>query len=215
MLTHGGIWSAIDALADRYGYSPSGLAKRSGLDSTAFNKSKRFSPDGRPRWPSTESLSKILAATGATPAEFLRYSKADTDAVAAKTAPPRPIPLIGFAEAGKGGYFDDAGFPAGDGWEQIEVPGRVSSSAYALRVHGDSMLPLYQDGGILVVDPETTIRRGDRIVARTQDGEVMVKTLQRKSSTAVELLSLNPEHPPRKFDPRQIEWMARVVWASQ
>ena len=63
MLSHERIWSAIDALAARHGLSPSGLARRAGLDPTTFNKSKRNAADGRPRWPSTESLSKILDAT--------------------------------------------------------------------------------------------------------------------------------------------------------
>ena len=58
----------------------------------------------------------------------------------------------GFAQAGAGGYFDDAGFPAGQGWDQIELPGRRANGAYALQVQGDSMLPLYRDGDVL---PET------------------------------------------------------------
>src|SRR5690606_8708105 len=64
-LTHPQVWNAIDRLAARYGYSASGLAKKSGLDPTSFNKSKRVTPEGRPRWPSTESIAKILHATGA------------------------------------------------------------------------------------------------------------------------------------------------------
>ena len=52
---------ALDRLAARAKLSPSGLAKRSGLDPTTFNKSKRITPDGRPRWPSTESVAKALA----------------------------------------------------------------------------------------------------------------------------------------------------------
>lgn len=63
MLSHDDIWTAIDRLAASNGYSPSGLAKRAGLDPTSFNKSKRVSPDGKLRWPSTESISKILAVT--------------------------------------------------------------------------------------------------------------------------------------------------------
>lgn len=63
MLTHDDIWTAIERLAASNGYSPSGLAKRAGLDPTSFNKSKRVSPDGKPRWPSTESISKILTVT--------------------------------------------------------------------------------------------------------------------------------------------------------
>ena len=71
MLSHERVWAAIDALAERYSLSASGLAKRAGLDSTAFNKSKRQSSDGRPRWPSTESLAKIIEATGSSLDEFL------------------------------------------------------------------------------------------------------------------------------------------------
>ncbi|MCY3752801.1 MAG: helix-turn-helix transcriptional regulator, partial [Alphaproteobacteria bacterium] len=64
MLTHSEVWAAIDALADHHGLSVSGLAKRSGLDATTFNRSKRTTRGGRPRWPSTESISKAMAATG-------------------------------------------------------------------------------------------------------------------------------------------------------
>ena len=56
MYTHRDIWRAIDRLAQTFGYSPSGLAKQAGLDPTSFNKSKRQSADGKPRWPSTESI---------------------------------------------------------------------------------------------------------------------------------------------------------------
>ena len=72
MLSHDRVWAAIDALAARHGMTASGLARKAGLDATSFNKSKRTSPEGRDRWPSTESISKILRATGATLEDFLR-----------------------------------------------------------------------------------------------------------------------------------------------
>jgi phage repressor protein C with HTH and peptisase S24 domain len=56
------LWQAIDLLAERAGLSTSGLARKAGLDATSLNPSKRVSPDGRERWPSTETLSKLLAA---------------------------------------------------------------------------------------------------------------------------------------------------------
>ena len=69
-LNHDRVWSAIDALARRYGLSTSGLAKRAGLDPTAFNRSKRIMAEGRPRWPTTESIAKVLEATGASFEDF-------------------------------------------------------------------------------------------------------------------------------------------------
>ena len=70
MFTHEQIWHGLDQLASAKGYSPSGLAKRAGLDPTSFNKSKRQSPEGKPRWPSTESLAKVLSVTDSTLADF-------------------------------------------------------------------------------------------------------------------------------------------------
>ncbi|HKJ74523.1 MAG TPA: helix-turn-helix transcriptional regulator, partial [Alphaproteobacteria bacterium] len=72
MLTHKAIWKAIDELAASHGLSTSGLARRGGLDPTAFNVSKRHSRDGKPRWPSSESIAKILDATGASIDDFAR-----------------------------------------------------------------------------------------------------------------------------------------------
>ena len=77
MIKHEDIWKAIDRLAEEHGYSPSGLARKAGLDPTSFNKSKRFSPEDKPRWPSTESIAKILAVTGTTMCDFAALVEAD------------------------------------------------------------------------------------------------------------------------------------------
>ncbi|WP_043622388.1 helix-turn-helix transcriptional regulator [Ensifer sp. ZNC0028] len=217
MLSHGTIWHAIDTLAERHQLSPSGLARRAGLDPTSFNKSKRRSADGRERWPSTESIAKVLEATGATMDQFTSLLQPDGATAPSEPVAAAAIPLIGFAQAGAGGYFDDGGFPAGQGWDVIDFPtdAEKRSGTYALGVQGDSMLPLYRDGDILIVDPGAPIRRGDRVVVKTQEGEVMAKVLTRQTPRVIELLSLNPEHPNRSFETSQIEWIARIIWASQ
>ncbi|PZU93981.1 MAG: DNA-binding protein [Chelatococcus sp.] len=209
MLTHDQIWGAIDSLAQRYGFTASGLARKAGLDATTFNRSKRVGPDGRERWPSTESISKILAATGASFDEFMSV------VLRRDVAPPRTIPLIGFAQAGSGGFFDDGGFPVGSGWEEVAFPGVSDDKAYALEISGDSMLPLYRDGDTIIVSPSAAVRRGDRVVVKTAEGEVLVKQLRRQTAKTVELASLNPEHPDRAIALADIAFMARVIWASQ
>ena len=114
MLTHQHVWAAVDALAERYGLTASGLARKAGLDATTFNKSKRRTGDGRLRWPSTESISKILQATGASLEDFLGMASGRGEST-------RRVPLIGLAQAGDGGFFDDAGFPVGAGWDEIDI----------------------------------------------------------------------------------------------
>ncbi|PST27244.1 helix-turn-helix transcriptional regulator [Mesorhizobium plurifarium] len=218
MLSHDSIWRAIDALAERHRLSPSGLARRAGLDPTSFNKSKRQSTDGRDRWPSTESISKILQATGATVDQFLALMEPNAVRSEREEASAAPgIPLIGFAQAGAGGFFDDGGFPVGQGWDTIEfpTPERRQGGAYAIEVQGDSMLPLYRDGDILIVDPGAQVRRNDRVVVKTRGGEVMAKVLARQTPRGIELVSLNPDHPNRNFEMKDVEWIARIIWASQ
>ena len=208
MLTHAQIWMALDRLAERAGLSPSGLAKKSGLDPTTFNKSKRITADGRERWPSTESVSKALAATNISLSTFVGFIDDSAQAV-------QSVPLLGFAEAGSGGYFDDGGFPVGRGWDQVGLPSVNDEHVYALEISGDSMKPAYRDGDVIVVSPATPIRRGDRVVVKTKDGEVMVKELKRRTAKTLELQSLNPSHVDRTLNAPDVEWIARIVWASQ
>lgn len=211
MFSHKQVWNAIDVIAERYGFSPSGLAKKAGLDPTSFNPSKRIGPTGRPRWPTMESVSSVLQASGASVDEFMEILSGK------KGAPPRRrvLPLIGFARAGKGGFFDDSGFPVGQGWDEVEVPGVTDTTAYALEITGDSMLPVYREGDTIVVSPGATIRKGDRVVVRTGDGQVMAKILQKQSARSVELASFNPDHPVKTLDAKNVDWMARIIWASQ
>ena len=208
-LTHGQVWAALDRLAERAGMSPSGLARRAGLDPTTFNKSKRITADGRERWPSTESVAKALAATDASIDTFVQLI-GDGAARGAQS-----VPLLGLAQAGAGGYFDDSGFPTGKGWDEIPLPSPNDEHAYALEISGDSMRPAYRDGDVIVVSPGTPIRRGDRVVVRTTGGEVMVKELKRRTTKTLELASLNPAHADRVLSADDVEWIARIVWVSQ
>ena len=209
MLTHAQIWSALDRLAARSGLSASALARRAGLDPTTFNRSKRITPDGRPRWPSTESVAKALTATGTTIDSFVGLI---TDNHGTAT---QAVPLIGLAEAGAGGFFDDGGFPVGRGWDEIAFPAVNDEHAYALEISGDSMMPAYRDGDVIIVSPGAPIRRGDRVVVKTKKDEVMVKELKRRTSKSIELQSINAEHPDRTLAVSDVMWIARVVWASQ
>jgi phage repressor protein C with HTH and peptisase S24 domain len=216
MLSHDRVWAAIDALAERHSLSPSGLAKRAGLDSTAFNKSKRRSADGRLRWPSTESLAKIIDATSSSLEDFLTLVQNAGARVDDRLPVQRStVPLLGIAQAGAGGFFDDAGFPVGHGWDLVELPVRTADGAYALQVQGDSMMPVYRDRDVLIVEPGAAVRKGDRVVVKTTSGEVMAKVLARRSARDIELLSINPEHPTRTIAAVEIEWVARIAWASQ
>jgi phage repressor protein C with HTH and peptisase S24 domain len=209
MLTHAQVWSAVDRLAARAGLSASGLARRAGLDPTTFNRSKRVTASGRARWPSTESIAKALTATGTPMEVFVELINSDGGPAT------RAVPLLGFAEAGAGGYFDDGGFPVGEGWDEIAFPAVSDKHAYALEVSGQSMEPAYRDGDVILVSPAAPIRRGDRVVVKTRAGEVMAKELKRRTAKSLELSSLNADHGDRVIAAADVLWIARILWASQ
>lgn len=213
MFGHQQIWAAIDRLAETSGLSPSGLARRAGLDPTTFNKSKRFARDGRARWPSTESISKIITVTGSNYEEF--YSDRPPNSSSLMRRNGHVLPVLGMAQAGMGGFFDDGGFPVGQGWEEVDLPMVTQEGDYALRISGDSMLPVYRDSDIIVVSAARKPIPGDRVVAKTVDGEVMAKVLVAENADSITLMSFNSEHPTRKISRKAVEWVVCITWASQ
>src|SRR5690606_19531272 len=124
-------------------------------------------------------------------------------------------PLLGLAQAGARGYFDDAGYPTGEGWDEVAFPGAPGEAVYALAISGDSMEPVYRAGDRIIVAPGQEVRKRDRVVVRTTGGEVMAKELGRVTARRIELISLNPQYPPRLLDMSEVSWIARILWASQ
>ena len=210
MLRHTDIWRAIDALARQHGLTPSGLARKAGLDPTTFNKSKRITREGKLRWPSTESISKILRATDAPLEEFIGYVGAE-----AGTRVTQRIPLMGFGQAAAQGCFDDAGHPTGSGWDELAFPEVGDNHAYALEIAGGDLAPVYRDGDTIVVSPAANVRRGDRVVLRTIDDALMVRQLVRKSARKIELLAVNAVPVDGEIAAERVAWIHRIVWASQ
>lgn len=206
-LSHARIWKALDRLAESRGLSASGLARRAGLDPTAFNPSKRLGPDRRPRWPSTESLNRVLEVTGVSLAEFA--------ALAEDAGPPPSVPVLGLAQAGRDGFFDEAGLPTGDGWNWTDLP-RPGRNLFGLEITGDSMVPVYRPGDTVIVDRDAPPpRRGDRVVVRTSSGETMAKELAAATPRGLTLRSINPEHPDRVLARKDVDWISRILWVTQ
>lgn len=211
MLSHKQIWSAIDALASKYGHSPSGLARASGLDPTTFNKSKRLGPQGRLRWPSTESISKILQVTGASFEEFVALV---SRAGGSRVAPARLLPFLKMKDAAKKSVFDADGRPIGKAWDQLPFPDLHDEAAFALEVSSDGAAPAFRIGDVVVVSPAAELRRDDRCVVKTKEGCSIMRFV-RKTAKRLELKSLNPALPDRVLDRAAVDWIARIVWVRQ
>ncbi len=209
MLEHESVWRAIDRLAARYGLSPSGLARQAGLDPTTFNKSKRITKEGKQRWPSTESLAKVLNATGASLSEFVSLVE---DQQAASSF--RRLPKLRFAQAAQPGYFDAQGRPLRAHWEETAFPDVSDPHAFALEISGDGLLPVFRHGDMVIVAPGADVGPGDRILVRTQQGEMLIAELQSLNERELWVKSLSREQAARSLLTNQVQWISRISWAS-
>ena len=207
MLQHADVWRAIDRLAAKYGLSPSGLAKRSGLDPTTFNRSKRIAKDGKLRWPSTESLAKILSATGASVEEFVGLLNGED-----KSRTPAGLRRIGNNMLAEPGFFDPGGHPIGNGWAYMPSPEISDPSAYAIEVGGNSLMPTYSDGQILIASPESPVNAGHHAVLRLRDGSVLLGKLTRKSAEEIEFATFDHATTPAIIAADQVGSMSRILW---
>lgn len=213
MFTHEQVWHGIDRLARERGLTASGLARRAGLDPTTFNRSKRVTKQNKPRWPSTESLAKILNATETSLDAFVALM-ADRPVDAVPLASHR-LRCIALDQAERADVFDDAGFPQGQGWDEIDFPNLDDPNAYALEIHGDEFLPMYRDGDLLIVSPAAGIRRRDRVVLKTRAGPVVAGTLLRRTAQRIEVDPFASTLKSQVLPVREVAWLGRITWVSQ
>ena len=226
MLQHGDVWRGIDRLAAKHGLSASGLARRAGLDPTAFNPSKRITREGRPRWPSTESVAKILAVTGESFSSFVQLTGATgsggsgyddaigTGRLAARPAA-RALPIIALERLGEGDCFSTDGQPKGEIWGRMSFGTVNDRGAFAIEISGRDLDPIYRDGDVVVVSPSAEIRRGDRVVVQSGDGSVRIRRVGRQDADGVLLEPVASSGPGEYVAAAQTRWIARILWASQ
>lgn len=211
MLTHEQIWRGVDRLALRNGLSPSGLAKRAGLDPTTFNKSKRVTQDGKQRWPGTESLSKILDATQTSMADFVALID-DSGTTPARTGDMK-LRSIRLSKIGDD-TFDRSGFPLHGDWEDAEFPSIEDARAYVVEIDQAADENFFRSGSLCVVSPSSSVRRHDRVLIKRKDGGILFGILKRKSGQNMTIVGSGPDGE-LSLNSKDVAWMARILWISQ
>ena len=129
-----------------------------------------------------------------------------------------PIPVIGCVAAGETDIaFTDSGLPAGAGLPGEEPiprwPG-VGEQAYALRITGDSMMPLCPPGTTIVVDPDRTPHAGEPAICQAADGKSYFKLVYFDPAGCVRLVSTNEAVAADMVLPReQVRRLHKVIAA--
>jgi SOS-response transcriptional repressor LexA len=136
------------------------------------------------------------AASGATAA---RGSGASAGARPAPLIVPLSleIPLINSVAAGYPREFTDLAYPARVADEYVRCPDINDPDAFAARVVGESMLPKYEEGDIVVFSPQRAVKDGNDCFARLEpDHESTFKRVYfEKDSGGEELVRLQPLNP--------------------
>ncbi len=207
MLSHSDIWRAIDTLARVNGLSTSGLARKAGLDPTSFNRSKRTTAAGRPRWPSSESLAKVLNCTGTTFEEFARLVSGRKNGWRVR------VPLLDLNTPRGLAHFSDTGLPRGEAWRKCDIPGIEDEDAFALRIGEATLLSGCRRGDVAIISPASRIQARDRVVAQRGDGLLLAGELRRRSGRGVMLRAPGATRADTEeltLPREEIRWMARV-----
>lgn len=206
-MQHGDIWRGIDLLAQTHGLTASGLAKLAGLDATAFNKSKRFPKDGRPRWPSTESISRVLQAVGVDFEDFAELVTGQRGLV---------LPVLRHGVPEPADFFDDEGYPQTHGHETMRLPDDSRARGwFVFEVASSALDPTYQRGDKMIVSRFAPLRNGDRVLIKPMSRDVIIGTLFRQSQDQLELISLAEDGLSLTLNRTDLDWIARILWVSQ
>lgn len=203
------VWNAVDKLAKTQGLSPSGLAKKAGLDATTFNKSKRVRPDGKNRWPSLDSINKIIEVSGISFDQF--YNLMEVDSSSVKFAP--SIPFIKFSQLGVKPKINKKELSTND-WSKVRFPDG-KDKIYAVDIDDDRFEPFYRFGTLVIVSKNSEIRRGDRILVIKNDDQIEIKEFVRRTSSSMEVNDILSRGEEYSISLKDIKLVNRIVWVSQ
>lgn len=200
MVTHKDIWRAIDLLAESNGLSASGLARKAGLDPTTFNPSKRQTNAGKLRWPSTESLAKILDITGEEFNTFACYTEGRNPTQAAAV----DLPLVTTKTLTS---INDI-----DANYSVKLPS--AEKCFALEVLTEDYQPVYRAGDILIIRHRKSLHRGDRALVVLSNKKFYFVDIIRDTTDHLSVKDITTGRS-YSFDEEEIDIAGKILWVSQ
>lgn len=201
------IWSAVDNLAASLGLTPSGLAKKAGLDSTTFNKSKRKRRDGKNRWPSLESLNKIFDVCHISFEEFYELGRENNIVENLKAIPYSKISKL------SGGISASAYGIETKAWKMVSFPDSYNN-IYALEIDTMKYSPDYRAGTVLILSKNSDIRKNDLVAVYKKDNTIVIGEFYCRTPNQIELHGTGGNEKEMLIDIKDIIMLNRIMWIS-
>jgi repressor LexA len=122
------------------------------------------------------------------------------------------VPVINRVSAGYPADFDDLGYPVGIADDYVRCPDLHDPNAFAVRVVGDSMIPAFSQGDIVVFSPAADVQNGDDCFIRfSQPHESTFKRIFFETEGKVRLQPRNETYAPQIVDGSRINGTYRAV----
>lgn len=203
-MKHEIIWEAVDNLAKKNGLSPSGMAKKAGLDPTIFNKSKRILKDGRKRWPSMQSINKLLSLFDISLEEFY-----------GRRAGPQNLysPIATYSKINLNLVLSNQGLDFSS-WNKMDF-NENSAETYSLELDTNRFEPIYKYGSIIIITTNSQIRRGDRVIIINRFKEINLYEFLSQKNDSIEVVNLNKMDNIEILKNDDVRLLHRILWASQ
>ncbi len=124
------------------------------------------------------------------------------------------VPLVNKVAAGYPSGFTDLDYPARVADDYLSSPGLSDPDAFAATVIGESMMPDYREGDIVVFSPAADVSDGcDCFVRLEPDHETTFKRVYFDEDGAlVRLQPLNPKFPPALYGRERVAGLYKAVW---
>lgn len=211
----------LRALRLAKGFTQDSLARKSGLTKDHISKIER-GEQKNPRHETMEALARALGVelgqllsgleSGAGEAAKSRHKVKTKKDGTGRTV--FEVPVVGLAQAGRKGFFDDDGYPVGHGFQRVSVPEsffKKQPHAYGVKLEGDSMQPSLKAGWVVVTAPDSPVENGNYVVARLASDEVMVKEVSFQDGGLILLKSHNHRHDPIVAAKKDFQFLHKVA----
>jgi len=188
-------------------------------------------PDPRKRpspRPSPTRLSSSQAAAGSATATIdlddaylsgILHELADKGSTNVDAVTTNAVPVVNRVSAGYPKDFTDLSYPKGMADEFIGCPDMSDRDAFAARVHGDSMVPKYREGDIVIFSPAAGPRDGDDCFVRFADGQTTFKRVffetGDEGKPVIRLQPRNEKYRPQVVPGDAISGLYRAIYRYQ
>ncbi|MBM0511624.1 LexA family protein [Aeromonas hydrophila] len=199
------------------------LAKRIGITRVSISKweSGLNQPKGR-------YLNDLAEALGVT-VDWLLTGSGDTPELAeeqpipgyhnvepAVMLPGKRIPILSYVQAGNWREMCEQATTFDGNVELVSASGEIGPFGFGLWLRGDSMLPQFKEGDLIIVDPDEAPQPGDFVVAKNGSNEATFKKyrprgIDENGQEVFELVPLNDDYPTMHSDRQHIQIIGVMV----